>query len=148
MGPLRVVCGPRGLRQVQFQPDSASPVPAMENRRLPPLLKEAQSQLSAYFAGKLQTFDLPLDLAGTPFQLRVWQALRDIPFGETRSYGAVAQALGKPGAARAVGGANHENPVAIVVPCHRVIGSSGALVGYAGGMAWKRWLLEHEQIRG
>jgi methylated-DNA-[protein]-cysteine S-methyltransferase len=105
-------------------------------------------ELDAYFAGKLRRFTVPLDLRGTPFQRRVWELLCDIPYGETRSYGEVAQAVGNPKARRAVGQAIGRNPVAIVVPCHRVIGSDGGLTGYGGGLPRKRALLDLEQIGG
>ncbi len=105
----------------------------------------AARALGAYFAGARLGFrDLPLDPGGTPFERRVWRALLRIPFGETRSYGAIAGAIGAPAAARAVGRANGRNPLAIVVPCHRVIGADGRLTGYAGGLDRKRWLLAHE----
>ncbi|MCX2184678.1 methylated-DNA--[protein]-cysteine S-methyltransferase [Streptomyces sp. SKN60] len=105
---------------------------------------EAVRQLDAYFAGELTEFDLPLHLVGTPFQLRVWEQLRLIPYGETRTYGELADALGSPGASRAVGLANGKNPVTIIVPCHRVIGSGGNLTGYGGGLARKQRLLAFE----
>lgn len=105
------------------------------------ILRQAQSQLQAYFAGRRRTLDLPLDLYGTPFQQAVWNLLRDIPFGETRSYGQLAAALGRSQAARAVGQANGANPLPIVIPCHRVIQSDGSLGGYGGGVALKRALL-------
>lgn len=105
---------------------------------------EAIRQLDAYFAGELTEFDLPLKLIGTPFQLRVWQRLRTIPYGETRTYGELAEALGHPGASRAVGLANGKNPVSIVVPCHRVVGAGGSLTGYGGGLGRKRRLLDFE----
>ncbi|MEU7113729.1 methylated-DNA--[protein]-cysteine S-methyltransferase [Streptomyces sp. NPDC046182] len=105
---------------------------------------EAIRQLDAYFAGELTEFDLPLRLIGTPFQLRVWERLRTIPYGETRTYGELAEALGNPGASRAVGLANGKNPVSIVVPCHRVVGAGGSLTGYGGGLGRKRRLLAFE----
>lgn len=108
---------------------------------------EAERQLEAYFAGGLTTFELPLHLDGTPFQRRVWEALQDIPYGGTVSYGELADRLGKPGASRAVGLANGKNPVSIVVPCHRVIGASGGLTGYGGGLDRKRQLLAFEGSR-
>ena len=108
---------------------------------------EAVEQLDAYFAGELKTFDLELDLAGTDFQRRVWSALRTIPYGETRSYGEIAAQIGSPGASRAVGLANGRNPIGIIVPCHRVIGASGSLTGYGGGLDRKRVLLELERSR-
>jgi methylated-DNA-[protein]-cysteine S-methyltransferase len=104
----------------------------------------ATDQLAGYFAGELTDFDLPLAPAGTAFQLRVWAALRTIPYGQTTSYGELAGQLGNPGASRAVGLANGRNPIAIVVPCHRVIGADGRLTGYGGGLDRKRWLLDHE----
>jgi methylated-DNA-[protein]-cysteine S-methyltransferase len=102
------------------------------------------AQLDAYFAGELTDFDLPLQLRGTPFQRRVWTALQEIPYGETISYGELARRVGNPKASRAVGLANGRNPVAIVVPCHRVIGADGSLTGYGGGLDRKVWLIEHE----
>lgn len=105
---------------------------------------DAARQLEAYFAGELRDFDLELAPTGTPFQLQVWEALRAIPYGQTASYGEIARAVGQPGAARAVGGANNRNPIAIVVPCHRVIGSGGSLTGYGGGLGRKRRLLALE----
>jgi len=110
-----------------------------------PLLDEACRQLEAWFAGERTRFDLPLRPRGTPFQLAVWEALREIPFGETRSYGQIAAGLGQPTAVRAIGAANGRNPIGIIVPCHRVIGAGGALVGYAGGLDRKRWLPGHER---
>ncbi|MEU6119672.1 methylated-DNA--[protein]-cysteine S-methyltransferase [Streptomyces sp. NPDC047117] len=103
------------------------------------------AQLRAYFAGELTVFDLPLRLDGTPFQQRVWAALREIPYGATVSYGALADRLGKPSAARAVGLANGKNPVGIIVPCHRVVGTGGDLTGYGGGLERKRHLLDFER---
>ncbi|MFF8378727.1 methylated-DNA--[protein]-cysteine S-methyltransferase [Streptomyces sp. NPDC015661] len=105
---------------------------------------EAIRQLDAYFAGELTEFDLPLNLVGTPFQLRVWEQLLRIPYGETRTYGELAEELGSPGASRAVGLANGKNPVTIIVPCHRVIGSGGSLTGYGGGLDRKQRLLAFE----
>ncbi len=102
------------------------------------------AQLADYFAGDRQTFDLTLTPRGTAFQRQVWEALRPIPYAVTTSYGAIAASIGRPTASRAVGAANGQNPIAIVVPCHRVIGSTGALTGYGGGMERKRWLLDHE----
>jgi len=104
----------------------------------------AVAQVREYFAGARTTFDLPLAPRGTAFQRQVWEALRPIPYGATTSYGTIAAALGRPTASRAVGAANGQNPIAIVVPCHRVVGSTGALTGYGGGMERKRWLLDHE----
>jgi methylated-DNA-[protein]-cysteine S-methyltransferase len=108
-------------------------------------LNPAREQLSAYFAGESRSFDLRLDSRGTEFQRRVWDALRAVPFGETVSYAELARRIGAPRAVRAVGAAVGRNPISIVVPCHRIIGSDGDLTGYAGGLASKRWLLEHER---
>jgi methylated-DNA-[protein]-cysteine S-methyltransferase len=109
-----------------------------------PLLREAESQLQAYFAGELTRFDLPLSPRGTEFQRRVWDAVAQVPYGTTTTYSAVAATLGRPSACRAVGAANGRNPLPIVVPCHRVVGASGALTGYGGGLGRKRALLDLE----
>jgi len=109
-------------------------------------LQLAADELRRYFAGEHLQFSCPLDLHGTPFQLAVWQALSRIPYGETRSYGEIALSIGRPGASRAVGAANGANPVAIIVPCHRVIGSNGSLTGYGGGLPTKAWLLSLEGV--
>jgi methylated-DNA-[protein]-cysteine S-methyltransferase len=109
-------------------------------------IARARGWLSAYFEGAgAEIRDIPLDMRGAPFEARVWEALRAIPPGATTSYGAIAQALGRAGASRAVGAANGANPVAIIVPCHRVIGSTGSLTGYGGGLDRKTWLIEHER---
>jgi O-6-methylguanine DNA methyltransferase len=111
-----------------------------------PTIARTRLWLDEYFDGTAADIgDLPLDMRGAPFELRVWTALRTIPPGQTTSYGAIAQALGSPGASRAVGAANGANPVAIIVPCHRVIGSSGSLTGYGGGLERKTWLIDHER---
>ena len=140
MGKLTLVTTGKGLSAVSF------------GARIPPngILDEQANrvyidQLSEYFAGNRKDFDLPLDLNGTAFQLSVWRALLKIPYGETRTYGEIARSLGKPQAARAVGMANHDNPVAVVVPCHRVVGHDGSLTGYAGGLHLKRALLALER---
>jgi methylated-DNA-[protein]-cysteine S-methyltransferase len=125
-----------------YLPDQDAPdAPTRRND----VLDAAAAQLAEYFAGSRRTFELPLGPRGTGFQQRVWRALEAIPYGETRSYGELARAIGRPAASRAVGTANARNPISIIVPCHRVIAASGALTGYAGGMAAKRWLLDHEQ---
>jgi methylated-DNA-[protein]-cysteine S-methyltransferase len=113
----------------------------------PGAFTDVVAQLDAYFAGELSDFDIELDLRGTGFQQRVWKALLTIPYGETRSYGEIAEQIGAPGAARAVGLANGHNPIAIIVPCHRVIGASGSLTGYGGGLDRKRTLLALEKRR-
>ena len=110
-----------------------------------PLLREAERQLASYFAGQLQVFSLPLCTRGTPFQEKVWCALQKIPYGETRTYGELAAMIGQPTAARAVGGANHRNPLAIIIPCHRVVAAHGGLGGYGGGLDKKQWLLALEK---
>jgi methylated-DNA-[protein]-cysteine S-methyltransferase len=110
------------------------------------VLTAARAQIGAYFAGRLTAFDLPLAARGTPFQERVWAALRQIPFGQAISYAELARRVGAPGAARAVGAANRRNPLPIVVPCHRVVGAGGALTGFGGGLERKLWLLTHEGV--
>jgi len=122
-----------------YEPNRTDWVP--DDRAFP----EAVDQLEAYFAGQRSDFDLELSLKGSEFARRVWQALLTIPYGETRSYGQIAEEIGASGAARAVGLANGHNPIAIIVPCHRVIGASGNLTGYGGGLGRKRWLLEMEK---
>lgn len=108
------------------------------------LMGEVLKQLKAYFAGRLRNFDLPLAPQGTPFQRKVWKQLEKIPYGEIKSYLDIAKAVGKPSGPRAVGAANGRNPIPIIVPCHRVIGASGKLVGFGGGLPTKKWLLLHE----
>lgn len=150
VGPLRLTSNGVALTEVLFVDGSATagdghtadPDTIDYDSTEPALLVEAHRQLSGYFAGDVKEFDLPLSPAGTPFQLRVWEQLRRIPFGTTASYADIATRLRMPaGASRAVGLANGANPIAIIVPCHRVIGSDGALVGYAGGLQRKRFLL-------
>lgn len=121
------------------EPDRANWVPD------PTAFEEAVSQLDRYFAGELQRFDLELDMQGTAFQRRVWDALLTIPYGQTRSYGEIAKQIGAPGASRAVGLANGHNPVGIIVPCHRVIGANGKMTGYGGGIERKKLLLGLEK---
>ena len=120
-------------------PGEAAPLDATPGET--PLLRKAARELTEYFAGKRRAFDLPLAPAGTAFQKRVWDALAAIPYGETRSYGEVAARIGSPHAGRAVGGANHRNPLPILIPCHRVVGADGSLTGYGGGLHVKRALL-------
>lgn len=138
VGALTLTASENAVTAVRFGAQSA--------RDASPLLDAAEAQLREYFARTRRTFDLPLDPHGTAFELRVWAALRTIPYGETRSYGAIAAAIGNPRAARAVGMANHRNPLPILIPCHRVIGADGSLTGYAGGLAAKRRLLALEGI--
>lgn len=142
VGTLHLRCHAAGLTHLLMQPQLHR-LPG-DAQRGHTLLDTAKQQLAAYFAGERAVFDLPLAPAGTAFQLRVWQALRDIPAGETRSYGEIAAGIGRPSASRAVGAANGANPIGIIVPCHRVVGADGTLTGYAGGLDRKRWLLAHE----
>jgi len=121
------------------------PRPAGAAEEETPLLREAARQLAEYFDGRRRVFDLPLAPRGTPFQHRVWEALKAIPYGETRTYGQVAAAVGNPRACRAVGMANHYNPLPIVIPCHRVLGANGALTGFGGGLDIKQFLLALER---
>jgi methylated-DNA-[protein]-cysteine S-methyltransferase len=109
-------------------------------------LPEARRQLDEYLAGRRRDFDVPLDFGGTPFQRLCWEGLLRIPYGETRSYGQMAREIGRPAAVRAVGHANHDNPIGVIIPCHRVIGANGSLTGYAGGLDMKRLLLELEGV--
>lgn len=120
-------------------------LPEEVNARETPLLKQAYDQLQEYLAGQRKSFDLPLAPQGTAFQQKVWKALQDIPYGTVVSYQDVARAIGQAKACRAVGGANNKNPIVIIIPCHRVIGANGSLVGYGGGLEIKRQLLELEQ---
>jgi methylated-DNA-[protein]-cysteine S-methyltransferase len=145
LGTLLIAGDSAGLRQIHFQPgpQQGRPAPDWHEDRQP--LDAALSQLAAYFAGTLHQFTLDLAPQGTPFQQAVWRALQDIPYGETVSYGVLARQLGKPQAARAVGAANGQNPLAIVIPCHRVISSTGQLIGYAGGLHIKQALLDFER---
>ncbi|TGD75301.1 methylated-DNA--[protein]-cysteine S-methyltransferase [Mangrovimicrobium sediminis] len=133
----------RGVQMGATKPDQGG---AVNWHRDDALFAAARAQLQAYFGGELKEFDLPLDLAGTGFQCEVWAALQAIPFGVTASYAELAERVGRPRAVRAVGQANGRNPLAIVVPCHRVIGADGSLTGYAGGVARKQWLLRHEGV--
>jgi methylated-DNA-[protein]-cysteine S-methyltransferase len=145
VGPLRLAADDDALLELQFMAGpKAAATPAGWVRARGPVLREARRQLEAYFAGKLEAFDLPLKPPGTAFQQSVWQALRTIPYGVTCSYGAIARQIGQPAASRAVGLANGRNPIAIIVPCHRVIGANGSLTGFGGGLPIKQALLELE----
>jgi methylated-DNA-[protein]-cysteine S-methyltransferase len=137
IGPLVLTAEEGRLSGVRF----AASVAARSDE---PVLVEAEAQLRAYFAGKLRRFELPLAPRGTPFQRSVWDALLDIPYGSTSTYSEVAAAIGRPSACRAVGAANGRNPLAVIVPCHRVIGAAGGLTGYGGGLERKRVLLALE----
>lgn len=147
LGPMLLARTAKGLAGAWFAGQKDYPVridaPVAPND---PLLRKTAAELGDYFAGRRKTFDIPLDLYGTPFQRSVWQALLAIDCGQTSSYGAVARTIGKPSAVRAVGAAVGANPVAVIVPCHRVMGSDGSLTGYAGGLPRKIALLEIEGI--
>jgi methylated-DNA-[protein]-cysteine S-methyltransferase len=145
VGRLLLALDGEGLRHVHFVRGRETLVPDKDWERGPGALHEARAQLQAYFAGKLTAFELPLAPRGTEFQQQVWLELLRIPYGATASYGQIAQRVGDPTASRAVGAANGQNPLAIVVPCHRVIGADGSLTGYGGGLPNKRFLLELEQ---
>jgi methylated-DNA-[protein]-cysteine S-methyltransferase len=149
LGPLLLVADEAGLRQIHFVNGRRPAKPEPEWQEDATLLQEPIRQLRAYFAGDLETFDLPLAPEGTPFQLKVWKLLCDIPYGETISYGELARRIGNPKASRAVGLANGSNPIPIIIPCHRVIGSNGKLTGYGGGLPIKEKLLalERRQLR-
>ena len=145
-GRLKLVASDRGLAAILWENDDPKRVrlgPLAESKEHPVLL-ETQRQLNEYFAGKREKFSLKFDCTGTEFQKEVWQALATIPFGETRSYGQIARQIGHPKAVRAVGAANGRNPISIIVPCHRVIGSNGKLTGFAGGLETKTSLLRIE----
>lgn len=147
IGELVLVASDTGLREIRL-PLGDRPPRRPTGEADTPVLAEVRLQLEQYFDGERRDFDLPLDVDGSPFQREVWDALVRIPYGATESYGQLAERVGRPGAARAVGGANGRNPLPIVVPCHRVIGASGALTGYGGpsqeGLDMKRWLIDHE----
>jgi len=147
IGPL-LVCGDElRLTGLYTAPAAEDPDLVRDRRRADRPFLRVREQLDAYFAGERIEFDVPLSMDGaTTFHRTVWERLREIPYGTTISYGALATALGKPTAARAVGAANGRNPLAIVVPCHRVVGSTGSLTGYAGGLERKRYLLRHEAV--
>jgi len=148
VGRLTLVARGEALAAVLWPQDAARPrrvvLAALQESPAHPTLQRARAQLQAYFEGGRDGFDVPLDFAGTPFQQRVWRALLAIPHGQTRTYAQIAQAVGAAGAVRAVGAANGRNPISIIAPCHRVIGSNGTLTGFAGGLEAKAWLLRHE----
>ena len=147
VGALTLAASDAGLVAILWENDDPDRVRlgALADTADHPVLVQAERELAEYFAGARTGFSLPLDMRGTDFQKSVWQALLTIPFGETRSYGAIARQIGRPKAVRAVGAANGRNPLSIVAPCHRVIGSNGALTGFAGGLAVKEHLLDLER---
>ncbi|MCQ3806852.1 MAG: methylated-DNA--[protein]-cysteine S-methyltransferase [Acidimicrobiaceae bacterium] len=150
IGRLRLVATDEGLSRLLFDqqvgehPDLAGDSAESDDH---PVLATATAQLAEYFAGERREFDIPLDLTGTEFQRAAWSALAGVPFGETRSYRQQAEAIGRPRAVRAIGAANGRNPVPIVLPCHRIVGSDGSLTGYGGGLRIKEYLLNHEQAQ-
>ncbi|MFF8653582.1 methylated-DNA--[protein]-cysteine S-methyltransferase [Streptomyces huasconensis] len=143
-GPLTLVATDGVLSGLYMSDQRHRPAQETFGERDPAPFGEAISQLEAYFAGELKEFDLPLRLDGTPFQRLVWDELLRIPYGEIRTYGELAELLGKPGASRAVGLANGKNPISVIVPCHRVVGANGNLTGYGGGLDRKKQLLAFE----
>ncbi len=155
VGELTIGATRRGLRYVLWQRESRPIAGALDGRdegnersgaaAISEILDATRAQLEEYFAGSRTEFELPLDPIGTSFQLAAWQVLRTIPYGSTMSYGEQARSLGDPNKARAVGAANGRNPISIIVPCHRVVGSNGSLTGFAGGIDSKAWLLDHER---
>jgi methylated-DNA-[protein]-cysteine S-methyltransferase len=145
VGPLTLVAADRALSGLFMDGQRHLPAAETFGRRDDTVLTDAMGQLEAYFAGQRTHFDVAMSLAGTQFQQRVWNALRTIPYGQTESYGLLARKLGTPAASRAVGLANGRNPISIIVPCHRVVGSTGQLTGYGGGLERKRFLLDLER---
>ena len=145
VGELLIVADDTALRMISFRKGRHPGKVADGWRKGGAVVADAREQLDEYFQGRRRRFDLPLAPSGTPFQLSTWTALRDIPYGATRSYGEQARAMGQPRAVRAVGAANGRNPIPIVVPCHRVIGGDGRLTGYAGGLDIKKFLLDLER---
>lgn len=148
VGPLMVVAEDEALAGLYMDGQRHLPEPGLFGPRDDSVLPQLQAQLSAYFAGELRTFDVPLATHGTPFQESVWAALREVPYGATCSYADLARAVGRPTAVRAVGAANGRNPVCVVVPCHRVVATGGGLTGYAGGLERKQLLLDLERRTG
>ena len=145
VGQLTLVASDAGLRAILWPTEKPGRVKLPDVIRGDHrMLQEATRQLTEYFNGMRQTFDIPLDLRGTPFQVKAWRSLTDIPYGTTASYAEQAGRLGAPRAVRAVGSANGRNPISIVLPCHRVVASNGSLAGFAGGLDAKRWLLDFE----
>ncbi|WP_053146058.1 methylated-DNA--[protein]-cysteine S-methyltransferase [Erwinia billingiae] len=149
VGALTLIASDLGLTAILWQDDNPNRVrlPAMQENPTHPVLVETERQLNEYFAGTRTTFTMTLDFVGTDFQKKVWQALVAIPFGETRSYADIAREIGNPKAVRAVGAANGKNPISIIAPCHRVIGSNGKLTGFAGGLEVKAFLLKIETAK-
>jgi len=143
LGPVRITSSGTAITSVLFLDEENEPTETPND----PLLLECTRQLEAYFSGSLTQFDLPLAPQGTEFQQRVWAELQKVPFGRTATYGDLAHRLGDPNLTRAVGTANGSNPIAIIIPCHRIIGADGSLTGYSGGLWRKQWLLRHESAQ-
>jgi methylated-DNA-[protein]-cysteine S-methyltransferase len=148
IGTLTLVGDEEGLRHVVFPKEKNCFIIHADWKQRPEFFEPVKAQFRAYFKGKLKQFDVALAPVGTAFQLKVWQALRNIPYGELVSYKALAEAIGNPKAVRAVGGANGKNPIPIIVPCHRCVGSDGSLTGFGGGLDIKKRLIELERSRG
>lgn len=140
IGSIEIVSDERSILELEFVEEMGQ-----AHDKAPEVLKRALTQLDEYFKGKRKAFDLELKLNGTEFQKGVWQQLQKVPYGNTASYGEIAKAVGNEKASRAVGGANNKNKIAIIIPCHRIVGSKGEMTGYAGGIWRKEWLLQHEK---
>lgn len=148
IGTLTLAGDEAGLRHIEFEKEKLAITIEADWERRPAFFEPLKTQLRAYFKGELHHFDLPLAPVGTDFQRKVWEALQAIPYGEVASYGEIAAAIGNPKAVRAVGGANARNPIPVIIPCHRVIGSDGSLTGFGGGLTTKQRLLDLEKGRG
>jgi methylated-DNA-[protein]-cysteine S-methyltransferase len=145
IGTLTLVGDGDGLRHIEFEKEKRALTIERQWQQKPSFFEPVKAQLRAYFRGELKRFELALAPQGTAFQLRVWEALKEIPYGQVASYGDIAKAIGNPKAVRAVGGANARNPIPIIIPCHRVIGSDGSLTGFGGGLETKRRLIDLER---
>lgn len=145
IGTLTLAGDEVGLRHIEFEKEKLAITIEADWERRPDFFEPVKAQLAAYFKGELKNFDHPLAPVGTDFQIKVWEALKTIPYGEVASYGEIARAIDNPKAVRAVGGANARNPIPIIIPCHRVIGSDGSLTGFGGGLTTKQRLLELER---
>jgi len=145
IGKVQICASSKGITKVHIMDDGDNTHRSKSQGKGSEHITDCCHQLDEYFKGNRKSFNLSMDLDGTDFQKKVWAALQSVPYGETCSYGEIARYIGKPRAQRAVGSANHSNPVAIIVPCHRIIGSNGSLTGYGGGLWRKEWLLEHER---
>lgn len=152
IGKLEINAGTAGIQSILFIEKKEQAIPQViptnsVDQNMPDALQQCVVQLDEYFLGKRTEFDVPLAPQGTGFQKRVWEALREIPLGQISTYKKIAQNVDLPKGAQAIGGANGQNPISIIVPCHRVIGSNGTLTGYAGGLWRKEWLLQHEKVK-